>query len=48
MQWALAHPERMAEMGRAARTRYEAHYTPERALARRLALYEAVLASRTA
>lgn len=48
MQWALTHPERMAEMGRAARTRYEAHYTPERALARRLALYEAVLASRTA
>jgi glycosyltransferase involved in cell wall biosynthesis len=48
MQWALTHPERMAEMGRAARRRYEAHYTPERALARRLALYEAVLASRTA
>jgi glycosyltransferase involved in cell wall biosynthesis len=48
MQWALAHPQRMAEMGRAARLRYEEQYTPQRALARRLALYQAVLAGRTA
>ncbi len=48
MQWALANPKRMAEMGRAARIRYDAHYTPQRALARRLQLYEAVLASRAA
>lgn len=48
MQWALAHPQRMAEMGRTARSRYEAQYTPQRALARRLALYQAVLAGRTA
>ncbi|MEN9416477.1 MAG: hypothetical protein RI988_97 [Pseudomonadota bacterium] len=48
MRWALAHPERMREMGRAARARYEALYTPRQALARRLALYEEVLASRAA
>jgi glycosyltransferase involved in cell wall biosynthesis len=48
MQWALAHPERMREMGRAARSRYEALYTPRQALARRLALYEEVLANRAA
>lgn len=48
MQWALAHPERMREMGRAARARYEALYTPRQALSRRLALYEEVLASRAA
>ncbi len=29
MQWALAHPERMAVMGRAARARYERDYAPE-------------------
>ena len=48
MQWALAHPDRMREMGRAARARYEALYTPRQALARRLALYEEVLARRSA
>jgi glycosyltransferase involved in cell wall biosynthesis len=29
MQWALAHPDRMLAMGRAARTRYEREYAPE-------------------
>ncbi|WP_028535730.1 glycosyltransferase family 4 protein [Paludibacterium yongneupense] len=29
MAWADAHPERMAEMGRAARAEYERHYTAE-------------------
>ncbi len=48
MRWALAHPGRMREMGQAARARYEALYTPRQALARRLALYEEVLASRAA
>ncbi|HEY0844090.1 MAG TPA: glycosyltransferase family 4 protein [Noviherbaspirillum sp.] len=28
--WAIAHPERMAQMGKAARAEYEAKYTPER------------------
>ncbi|GAB3547037.1 glycosyltransferase [Noviherbaspirillum agri] len=30
MTWATAHPEEMVRMGRAARSRYEAQYTPER------------------
>jgi glycosyltransferase involved in cell wall biosynthesis len=29
LNWALAHPERMAEMGRAARAVYERHYTAD-------------------
>jgi glycosyltransferase involved in cell wall biosynthesis len=48
MRWALAHPERMAQMGQAARSRYEEHYTPARALDRRLALYAEVLSTRAA
>ncbi|MFL5496385.1 MAG: glycosyltransferase family 4 protein, partial [Gemmatimonadales bacterium] len=30
IDWALAHPDEMRAMGRAARQEYEAHYTPER------------------
>ncbi|MFM7534099.1 MAG: glycosyltransferase family 4 protein [Rubrivivax sp.] len=48
MRWALAHPERMAQMGQAARARYERHFTPQRALDRRLALYAELLASNAA
>jgi glycosyltransferase involved in cell wall biosynthesis len=37
--WAEAHPERMAQMGREARRRYAALYTPERNLALLLDIY---------
>lgn len=39
MDWAAAHPAEMARMGRRARAVYEAEYTPQRNLARLLAIY---------
>jgi glycosyltransferase involved in cell wall biosynthesis len=48
MRWALAHPGHMAQMGQAARARYEERFTPARALQRRLALYDEVLSTRAA
>jgi len=39
MAWASAHPAEMARMGRRARAVYEAEYTPQRNLARLLAIY---------
>ncbi len=46
MAWAEAHPERMAEMGRAARARYEARYTPEANHAQLTAIYHEAIARR--
>ena len=46
MQWALAHPERMAEMGHAARLFYERHYTADINYARLLTIYREAIASR--
>jgi glycosyltransferase involved in cell wall biosynthesis len=45
MQWALAHPERMAEMGRAARVAFERHYTPEANYRQLMAIYEEAIAA---
>jgi glycosyltransferase involved in cell wall biosynthesis len=39
LAWAQANPERMAAMGRNARARYEADYTPERNYAQLMAIY---------
>lgn len=43
MAWALAHPEAMAEMGRKARTQYEAEFTAERNYGQLIAIYEDVI-----
>jgi glycosyltransferase involved in cell wall biosynthesis len=40
MRWAQQHPEKMAEMGRQARQRYEAEYTAERNYAQLMAIYQ--------
>jgi glycosyltransferase involved in cell wall biosynthesis len=40
MQWAQAHPQQMAEMGRRARARYEAEYTAERNYEQLMKIYE--------
>ena len=39
MEWALAHPERMAEMGRNARAVYEVHYAAEHNYQQLIAIY---------
>lgn len=43
MAWALAHPEKMAEMGRKARAQYEAEFTPEKNYSQLIAIYEDVI-----
>ncbi len=43
MSWALAHPEKMAEMGRNARTKYEAEFTAEKNYMQLMAIYEDVI-----
>ena len=40
MAWALAHPQRMAEMGRRARERYEADFTADRNYELLMDIYE--------
>lgn len=40
MAWALAHPEKMAEMGRSARAQYEAEFTAEQNYAQLMAIYQ--------
>jgi glycosyltransferase involved in cell wall biosynthesis len=40
VQWAIAHPERMAEMGRAARRAYEARYSTEPNYRQLMRVYE--------
>ncbi|MCB1959205.1 MAG: glycosyltransferase [Rhodocyclaceae bacterium] len=48
MRWAQANPERMAEMGAAARARYEARYTAERNYTQLIDIYrDAMAAART-
>jgi glycosyltransferase involved in cell wall biosynthesis len=44
MQWAHDHPEAMAAMGRAARARYEALYTPARNYELLMEIYDAARA----
>ena len=46
VQWAWAHPEEMAAMGRAARAEYEAKYTAERNYEMLMEIYEKVLGTR--
>jgi glycosyltransferase involved in cell wall biosynthesis len=46
MTWALAHPERMAEMGRKARAAYETQFSPDVAYRRVMDIYAGVLAER--
>jgi glycosyltransferase involved in cell wall biosynthesis len=43
VEWACAHPVEMSAMGRAARTEYEAKYTPERNYARLMTIYDRTL-----
>jgi glycosyltransferase involved in cell wall biosynthesis len=43
--WAESHPERMLEMGRAARAVYEAKYTPERNYRILMDIYEEAIAA---
>jgi glycosyltransferase involved in cell wall biosynthesis len=40
IRWAQSHPEQMMAMGRAARTEYEAQYTPERNYSLLMEIYE--------
>ncbi|WP_354602771.1 glycosyltransferase family 4 protein [Uliginosibacterium flavum] len=46
MRWAMANPERMGEMGRAARVRYEAHYTAEKNYEQLMAIYREAIAAK--
>ena len=46
MAWALANPERMAEMGRHARTQYEAEFSAEVNYRRLMEIYAGVLAEK--
>lgn len=43
MQWAHAHPTRMADMGRNARARYESEYTADRNYQQLMAIYEGAI-----
>jgi glycosyltransferase involved in cell wall biosynthesis len=43
MNWAIAHPQRMVEMGRAGRSAYEARYTPEQNYGELMGIYERVV-----
>ncbi|WP_153115703.1 glycosyltransferase family 4 protein [Rhodocyclus tenuis] len=45
MRWAMAHPDEMAPMGRTARLRYEALYTPERNYEQLIAIYRETIAA---
>jgi len=46
VEWAWAHPEEMAAMGRAARAEYEAKYTAERNYPMLMEIYQRVLGAR--
>jgi glycosyltransferase involved in cell wall biosynthesis len=48
VQWAWAHPEEMAAMGRAARAEYEAKYTAERNYAMLIEIYQRAIATHRA
>ncbi len=47
VEWALAHPEDLREMGRNARREYESRYTPQRNHGLLLEVYETALRRRT-
>jgi glycosyltransferase involved in cell wall biosynthesis len=46
VEWAWAHPEEMAAMGRAARAEYEAKYTAERNYEMLMEIYTKAIAAR--
>ena len=48
MRWAIDHPDRMREMGVAARKRYDAHYTAERNYIQLADIYAEAIAARSA
>ena len=43
MRWAMSNPERMAQMGRNARARYEADFTAETNYAQLIAIYHSAI-----
>jgi glycosyltransferase involved in cell wall biosynthesis len=43
MNWAIEHPEQMAEMGRRGRSVYEERYTPERNYGELMGIYQKVV-----
>jgi glycosyltransferase involved in cell wall biosynthesis len=43
LQWAQAHPDALAEMGRRARSHYEAHYTADRNHAQLMSIYQSAI-----
>jgi len=45
LAWAEAHPERMVQMGRAARQEYELHFTPEVNCAQLIGIYQGVMST---
>jgi glycosyltransferase involved in cell wall biosynthesis len=45
MQWAMEHPQQMAEMGRRAKEVYFSRFTPEKNLAQLMAVYQQAMAS---
>lgn len=45
MRWALQHPDQMAQMGRNARTKYEAEFTAERNYQQLMAIYQDAMAA---
>ena len=47
MVWALEHPDEIRRMGKAARARYEALYTPERNYEQLMSIYRAAINSNT-
>jgi glycosyltransferase involved in cell wall biosynthesis len=47
MSWAKSHPEKMLQMGSAARLEYEAKYTPERNLGMLMSIYKDAIADIT-
>ncbi len=46
MEWATTHPEQMARMGHAARSEYDAQYTPERNYEMLMDIYEDAISTR--
>ena len=44
LQWAKENPEKMRQMGMAARAKYEAHYTAEKNYEQLLAIYRDAMA----
>ena len=45
VEWAWNHPSELAKMGRAARRKYEADYTPEKNYSQLMEIYEQAIAA---